>query len=59
MERNEELGDTFTRGREGGLIDPPNIAAAALTFEGVDSIGTGEVVSIGTGEVVDSDEAFV
>jgi hypothetical protein len=44
MERNEELGDTFTGGREGGLIDPPNIAAAALTFEGVDSIATGEVV---------------
>jgi hypothetical protein len=51
MERNEELGDTLTGGREGGLIEPPNIAAAALTFEGVDSIGTGEVV--------DSNEAFV
>jgi hypothetical protein len=51
MERNEELGDTLTGGREGGLIDPPNLAAAALTLEGVDSIPTGEVV--------DSDEAFV
>lgn len=45
IERNEELGETLTGGREGGLMDPPNIAAAALTLEGVDaSIGTGEVV---------------
>lgn len=51
IERNEELGDTLTGGREGGLIEPPNLAAAALTFEGVDSIPTGEVV--------DSNEAFV
>jgi hypothetical protein len=51
MDRNEELGETLTGGRGGGLIDPPNLAAAALTFEGVDSIATGEVV--------DSNEAFV
>ena len=44
MDRKEELDEDLTGGREGGLIDPPNIAAAALTFEGVAiSIGTGDV----------------
>jgi len=51
IERNEELGDTFTGGREGGLMDPPNLAAAAFTFEGVELIGTGELV--------DSDISFI
>jgi len=50
IERNEELDELLTGGREGGLIDPSSLAAAALTFEGVDSIATGEVV--------DSDKAF-
>ena len=50
IERNEELDELLTGGREGGLFDPSNFAAAALTLEGVDSIATGEVV--------DSDEAF-
>jgi hypothetical protein len=35
MDLNEELGDTRAGGREGGLIDCPHKAAAALTFEGV------------------------
>jgi hypothetical protein len=35
MERKEELGEIRTGGREGGLIDCPHIAAAALTFEGL------------------------
>jgi hypothetical protein len=52
IERNEELGETLTGGREGGLMDPPHIAAAALTFEGVDvSIATGEVDAEGEIEV--------
>ena len=50
IERKEGLGDTLTGGLEGGLMDPPNLAAAALTLEGVDIISTGEVV--------DSDKAF-
>jgi len=53
MDRNDELGDTRAGGREGGLIDCPHKAAAALTFEGVvvDLTGMGKVEAAFKGEL--------
>jgi len=48
IDRNEVLGDALTGGRDGGESAFPHIAAAALTFDGVDL--SGELPNDGSGD---------